>query len=115
MARSAVRCRSARLSAAVNPANNATFPIGSIVVQRVAKSLLIFMSKGDMENRSYTNDGSTASESWWRRAIKRVERFRFNDRPRRLSEFNAQLSANNSQQLTALYERRIKREAKMAV
>ncbi len=27
------------------------------------------------------------------------------------SEFNAQLSTNNSQPLTALYERRIKREA----
>ena len=47
-ARSAVQCRSARVSAAVNPANNATFPIGSIVVQRVAKSLLILIKSGDI-------------------------------------------------------------------
>src|SRR5437867_9607051 len=45
---SAVRCLSARLSAAVNPANIATFPIGSIVVQRVAKSLLILIRSGDI-------------------------------------------------------------------
>src|SRR5439155_15987372 len=48
MARSAVRCRSVRVSAAVSPANNAAFPIGSIVVQRVAKSLLILINSGDM-------------------------------------------------------------------
>src|SRR5947207_4007868 len=48
-ARSAVRCRSDRVSAAVNPANNATFPIGSIVVQSVAKSLLILIKRGDMQ------------------------------------------------------------------
>ena len=30
------------------PANNATFPIGSIVVQMVAKSLLILIKSGDM-------------------------------------------------------------------
>src|SRR6266516_1955320 len=47
-ARSAVRRRSARVSDAVNPAKIATLPIGSIVVQIVAKSLLILMSKGDM-------------------------------------------------------------------
>src|SRR5207248_7185408 len=45
---SAVRCLSARVSAAVNPANIATFPIGSIVVQRVAKSLLILIRSGDI-------------------------------------------------------------------
>src|SRR6266487_7096940 len=49
-ARSAVRRRSARVSDAVNPAKIATLPIGSIVVQIVAKSLLILMSKGDMVN-----------------------------------------------------------------
>src|SRR5438477_1005635 len=37
-----------RVSAAVNPANNATFPIGSIVVQSVAKSLLILIKSGDI-------------------------------------------------------------------
>src|SRR5438445_11438282 len=47
-ARSAVQCRSARVSAAVSPANNATFPIGSIVVQSVAKSLLILIRSGDI-------------------------------------------------------------------
>jgi hypothetical protein len=36
------------VSAAVSPANNATFPIGSIVVQSVAKSLLILINRGDM-------------------------------------------------------------------
>jgi hypothetical protein len=36
------------LPAAVNPANNATFPIGSIVVQGVAKSLLILIKRGDI-------------------------------------------------------------------
>jgi len=36
-----------RVSEAVNPANNATFPIGSIVVQMVAKSLLILIRSGD--------------------------------------------------------------------
>jgi len=36
------------LPAAVSPANNATFPIGSIVVQMVAKSLLILIKRGDM-------------------------------------------------------------------
>src|SRR5436190_22977970 len=45
---SAVRFLSARVSAAVNPANIATFPIGSIVVQRVAKSLLILIRSGDI-------------------------------------------------------------------
>src|SRR5205809_2763834 len=48
VARSAVRRRSARVSDAVNPAKIATLPIGSMVVQIVAKSLLILMSKGDM-------------------------------------------------------------------
>src|SRR4029077_374050 len=47
-ARSAVRCRSFRVSKAVSPTNNATFPIGSIVVQMVAKSLLILISSGDI-------------------------------------------------------------------
>src|SRR5438552_1383075 len=50
VARSAVRRRSARVSDAVNPAKIATLPIGSMVVQIVAKSLLILMSKGDMMN-----------------------------------------------------------------
>src|SRR5207248_3271551 len=48
VARRAVRCRSDRVSAAVNPAKIATFPIGSIVVQMVAKSLQILISSGDM-------------------------------------------------------------------
>src|SRR5947208_17056062 len=51
VARSAVRRRSARVRDAVNPAKIATLPIGSIVVQIVAKSLLILISKGDMVNR----------------------------------------------------------------
>src|SRR6266478_5780428 len=50
VARSAVRRRSARVRDAVNPAKMATLPIGSMVVQIVAKSLLILMSKGDMVN-----------------------------------------------------------------
>src|SRR5438876_5053791 len=50
VARSAVRRRSARVRDAVNPAKIATLPIGSMVVQIVAKSLLILMSKGDMVN-----------------------------------------------------------------
>src|SRR5436305_12457301 len=45
---SAVRCLSARVSAAVNPADIATLPNGSIVVQRVAKSLLILIRSGDI-------------------------------------------------------------------
>ena len=45
---SAVRRRSARVSEAVSAANNATFPIGSIVVQSVAKSLLILIKNGDI-------------------------------------------------------------------
>src|SRR4029450_4071929 len=49
-ARSAVRRRSAGVSDAVSPAKIATLPIGSMVVQIVAKSLLILMSKGDMVN-----------------------------------------------------------------
>src|SRR5881396_1889356 len=48
VARSAVRRRSARVSDAVNPAKIATLPIGSIVVQIVAKSLLILINRGDM-------------------------------------------------------------------
>src|SRR5438067_11193966 len=48
IARNAVRRRSAGVSEAVSPANNATFPIGSIVVQIVAKSLLILINRGDM-------------------------------------------------------------------
>jgi hypothetical protein len=36
------------VSEAVSAANNATFPIGSIVVQIVAKSLLILINRGDM-------------------------------------------------------------------
>jgi hypothetical protein len=36
------------VSEAVSAASNATFPIGSIVVQRVAKSLLILINSGDM-------------------------------------------------------------------
>src|SRR5205809_7639300 len=48
VARSAVRRRPARVSEAVSPANIATFPIGSIVVQMVAKSLLILIRRGDM-------------------------------------------------------------------
>src|SRR5205823_13174494 len=57
VARSAVRCRSDRVSAAVSPANNATFPIGSIVVQRVAKSLLILIKRGDtrMELKGFSD------------------------------------------------------------
>src|SRR3984893_16209481 len=50
VARSAVRRRSARVRDTVNPAKIATLPIGSMVVQIVAKSLLILMSKGDMVN-----------------------------------------------------------------
>jgi hypothetical protein len=47
----AVRCRSDRVSAAVSPAKSATFPIGSIVVQRVAKSLLILINRADIGKR----------------------------------------------------------------
>src|SRR5260370_4441181 len=46
-----MRRRSARVRDAVNTAKIATLPIGSMVVQIVAKSLLILMSKGDMVNR----------------------------------------------------------------
>src|SRR4029079_2641263 len=63
-ARSAVQCRSARESAAVSPANNATLPMGSIVVKSVAKSLLILINRGDMGVRTpYTKTGSSASRS----------------------------------------------------
>jgi hypothetical protein len=65
------------VSAAVSPAKSATFPIGSIVVQSVAKSLLILINRGDMSKCAlsfYTNDDSTASESCRQRlAIKRLE------------------------------------------
>src|SRR5579885_1235321 len=45
----AVRRRSDVVSEAVSPANNATLPIGSMVVQTVAKSLLILINRGDMD------------------------------------------------------------------
>ena len=48
VARSAVRRRSARVSEAVSPANNARVAIGLIVVKSVAKSLLILINRGDM-------------------------------------------------------------------
>src|SRR5438445_8211626 len=63
-ARSAVRRRSTRVSDAVNPAKIATLPIGSIVVQIVAKSLLILMSKGDMVNRGTAYTRGRARESY---------------------------------------------------
>src|SRR6476659_5488870 len=47
-ARSAVQCRSARLSEAVSPAKSARVAIGLIVVKSVAKSLLILIRSGDM-------------------------------------------------------------------
>src|SRR6266566_4682677 len=47
-ARSAVQCRSARLSEAVSPAKSARVAIGLIVVKSVAKSLLILIKSGDM-------------------------------------------------------------------
>jgi hypothetical protein len=47
-ARSAVQCRSARLSEAVSPAKSARVAIGLIVVKSVAKSLLILINRGDM-------------------------------------------------------------------
>ena len=63
-ARSAVRCRSARVSAAVSPANNATFPMGSIVVQRVAKSLLILIRSGDIcRKRAFYPDPNDESST----------------------------------------------------
>jgi hypothetical protein len=46
-ARSAVQCRSARLSEAVSPAKSARVAIGLIVVKSVAKSLLILINRGD--------------------------------------------------------------------
>ena len=47
-ARSAVKCRSARVSEAVSPAKSASVAIGLIVVKSVAKSLLILINRGDM-------------------------------------------------------------------
>jgi hypothetical protein len=47
-ARSAVQCRSTRLSEAVSPAKSARVAIGLIVVKSVAKSLLILINRGDM-------------------------------------------------------------------
>src|SRR2546429_9988696 len=47
-ARSAVQCRSARLSEAVSPAKSARVAIGLIVVKSVAKSLLILIKSGDI-------------------------------------------------------------------
>src|SRR5436190_2184882 len=47
-ARSAVQCRSARLSEAVRPAKSARVAIGLIVVKSVAKSLLILIKSGDI-------------------------------------------------------------------
>src|SRR5438094_6197372 len=47
-ARSAVQCRSARLSEAVSPAKSARVAIGFIVVKSVAKSLLILIKSGDI-------------------------------------------------------------------
>src|SRR5438094_8265072 len=47
-ARSAVQCRSARLSEAVSPAKSARVAIGLIVVKSVAKSLLILIRSGDI-------------------------------------------------------------------
>jgi hypothetical protein len=49
-ARSAVQCRSARVNEAVSPAKSARVAIGLIVVKSVAKSLLILIRSGDMEN-----------------------------------------------------------------
>src|SRR5437667_12494216 len=66
VARSAVRRRSARVRDAVNPAKIARLPIGSIVVQIVAKSLLILMSKGDIGERgsAYTRGRARARQSY---------------------------------------------------
>src|SRR4029450_8022271 len=50
-ARSAVQCRSARLSEAVSPAKSARVAIGLIVVKSVAKSLLILIKRGDICRR----------------------------------------------------------------
>ena len=65
-ARSAVQCRSARLSEAVSPAKSARVAIGLIVVKRVAKSLLILIKSGDIcRSVSFypdTNDVSSASK-----------------------------------------------------
>src|SRR5436190_492891 len=44
----AVECPPDGESQAVSPANNATLPMGSMVVHRVAKSLLILIKRGDM-------------------------------------------------------------------
>src|SRR6266550_502792 len=68
-ARSAVQCRSARLSEAVSPAKSARVAIGLIVVKSVAKSLLILINRGDMGLRTpYTKNGSSARQSWGARA-----------------------------------------------
>src|SRR6266576_3571878 len=68
-ARSAVQCRSARVSEAVSPAKSARVAIGLIVVKSVAKSLLILINRGDMGLRTpYTKNGSSARQSWGARA-----------------------------------------------
>src|SRR5437773_10811116 len=74
VARSAVRRRSARVSDAVNPAKIATLPIGSIVVQIVAKSLLILMNKGDMVNGDGLHQRLSESEGKLRRGGSRRDR-----------------------------------------
>src|SRR5437879_7259979 len=70
-ARSAVRRRSARVSDAVNPAKIATLPIGSIVVQIVAKSLLILINRGDMRMENGLHQRLNESEGKFRRGRSR--------------------------------------------
>src|SRR5437868_6637530 len=105
---SAVRCLSARVSAAVNPANNATFPIGSIVVQRVAKSLLILIRSGDMRVLTPLHERAMKCETKLESRLRDVTREMF---IRRLPPLVLQSAVSGPVVFSsALYERRFKRE-----
>src|SRR5216117_1988214 len=91
-ARSAVQCRSARLSEAVSPAKSARVAIGLIVVKSVAKSLLILIKSGDICRSVCFILLRTTYQ-----ALARFWRATAHDRTREMISFrfNSQLSALN--------------------
>src|SRR5436309_12349424 len=109
-ARSAVQCRSAQLSEAVSPAKSARVAIGLIVVKSVAKSLLILIRSGDIcRSVSFILIRMTYQ------ARAKLLRSASRDRTREMIfRFTLSCHAIALASAGALYERRIKREAKLA-
>src|SRR6266576_4430436 len=122
-ARSAVQCRSARLSEAVSPAKSAWIAIGLIVVKSVAKSLLILIRSGDicrsvcfiLIRMTYQARAKLLCSASL--VIERVKRsFPFTLSCHAIASRLAVASCEGwLASAEALYERSIKREAKLAV